>query len=62
MEDALDPNNKGRFIPEATRDYAAEAVSAARKQYEHDYSHQDLSSLLWSARLPATNAVEDQGD
>jgi len=62
MEDALNPDNKGRFVAEAARDYAAEAVSATRKQYERDYGHQDMSSFLWSARLAPTDPVEDQGN
>lgn len=62
MEDALNPDNKGRFVVEAVRDFAADQVTATKKQYERDYGHQDLSSLMWSARLAPIDPIEYQGD
>lgn len=63
MDQALDPANRGKFIVEATTDFAAEAVATTRKKYETDYAHQDLSSLMWSARLaPPPDPVDNKGD
>jgi len=59
MDEAMDPANRGRFVAEAATDFAAQAVAAAKKKYESDYAHQDLSSLMWSARLaPSPDSVE----
>lgn len=48
LSEATDPDNAlGFVVPYPRRDYAAQAATRARKQYEKDYPHDDPSSLLW---------------
>lgn len=60
MEQALDPNNRGRFVAVATRDYAQAELNAVQKHYRKKYPHDDLESLQWRVELPT--APEEHPD
>lgn len=61
MSEATDPANAHTFeVPPPRRDYAAQAVTRVRKQYEKDYPHDDPSSLTWRVkRAPKTEPETD---
>jgi hypothetical protein len=57
MEEALDPDNEGRFAVKAERDYAQRAVNTVKAEYETKYKHDDPGSLMFRAELlPDTDA------
>jgi len=53
MEQALDPDNAGKFVVKAQRDFAQQAVNATRAEYETKYKHDDPASLMYRAELAA---------
>lgn len=52
MDVAMNPDNAGKFVVKASRDYAQQAVTAMRQDYEKNYPHEDLSAFLFRAELP----------
>ena len=49
MEEALNPDNAGKFVVKAERDYAQQAVNSVRADYEVKYKHDDPGSLMFRA-------------
>lgn len=52
MDEAMNPDNAGKFKVKVLRDYAQMDVTAMRETYRKKYPHDDLSSLMFSAELP----------
>ena len=61
MDQALDPENRGKFVAVASRDYAQAELNAVQKHYRKKYPHDDLDSLQWRVELPPP-PLADLGD
>jgi hypothetical protein len=63
MDEALNPDNRGRFVAVASRDYAQAELNAVQKHYRKKYPHDDLESLQWRVELvvPVEDTPDDEG-
>jgi len=51
MDQALDPDNQGRFRVDVVRDFAQAAINRTKAEYEAQYKHDDLGSLQFAVVL-----------
>jgi hypothetical protein len=52
MDVATDPANKGKFVPEATIDFAQAALDALQEDFREKYKHQKMHGYRFSVTLP----------
>jgi len=52
MDVATDPDNKGRFVAEATIDFAQASLDALQEEFRQKYPHQKMHGFRFTVALP----------